>query len=168
MKNGLIIMLSAAITVSGFRTIKAATPVETGVCIFIVVTVTATAAWVGIECCQPSFRCTSDPENPGTNWCSTMTRTAARNSGLVQAGPNYRTYAGCMKICATNSAASDNLEVAPELVVEKSTDLLTWTVCGVMEATYNGEIEWRDPSPMVRQCFYRVRSVYPESPLKKL
>ena len=130
------------------------------VCIFILITVTAAGAVVVVRCCQPSYRCTSDPESPGTNWCSTMTRMAAKGSGLVQAGPNFRSYTACMRICATNTTATaDGPESEPQLVVEKSTDLLTWTNCGVMEMTWNGEIEWRDPAPMERQCFYRVRQV---------
>ena len=62
-----------------------------------------------------------------------------------------------MRICATNTtAAATPMDADPKLVVEKSTDLKTWTSCGVMETTWDGEIEWRDPEPPVRQCFYRV------------
>lgn len=139
------------------------------VCIFIIITTAGTGAVVVVRCCQPSYRCTSDPEQPGTNWCSTMTRTAAKGSGLVQAGPNFRSYAGCMRICATNIVTSGftEPESEPKLVVEKSTDLKTWTVGGIMEMTWNGEIEWRDPDPPARQCFYRVRMVEVPTPQAK-
>ncbi len=97
-----------------------------------------------------------------------MTRKVAEASGLVQAGPNYRTEAACMRICSTNTANAISPQGSdPLLVVEKSTDLAVWTSVGLMEMTWNGEIEWQDPEPPVRQCFYRVRQVAAQSPLSK-
>jgi len=135
--------------------------INTPLCVFIIIVVTATGAAVVVRSCRPSWRCTSDPENPGTNWCSTMTRTAAAASGYVQGGPNYRTEQACLRICSTNAAAATPLDADPLLVVEKSTDLKTWTACGVMAMEFDGEIEWRDPEPMTSQCFYRVHQVWP-------
>jgi hypothetical protein len=136
---------------------QAAAPVEAGVCLLVVVVVGTVGVSAAIHACSPSYGCISDPENPGTNWCSTMTRTTAKASGLVRCGPNFKTYEACMRICATNTVADTYTE--PDWVVETSYNLVDWTAQGLLEPDFNGEIVWNDPEPVGMAKFYRVKVV---------
>ena len=162
MKRILLAVITAVKLLNAPAPVQAATPIEAGVCIVIGAIITSAGISIVIHSCQPTWRCTSDPDNPGTNWCSTLTRRTAEKAGLVQVGPNFRSFAACMRICSTNSAPSGlpPLEPEPMLVVFRSTDLVTWTATGMLEMDYDGGMSWTDPEPAEAECcFYQVREI---------
>ena len=156
MKRMILALLAAGRIAFAPQQAQAAAPIEAGICIGIAVI----GAAVIIRACQPTWRCTSDPENPGSaNWCSAMPRSIAQRNGLIQVGPNYRTYAACMRICSTNGAASYlPPDADPLLVVFRSTDLITWSAVGLLEMDYDAGLSWTDPEPPSAECcFYQVK-----------
>lgn len=164
MKRILLALITAVKLLNAPAPVQAATPIEAGVCIVIGAIVTSAGVAIVIQSCQPTWRCTSDPDNPGptNNWCSTMTRSAAQKSGLVQVGPNFRSYRACMRICSTNQTNSLPPEPEPEpmLVVYRSYNLCDWLAVGLLEMDYDGGMSWTDPEPAEAECcFYQVREI---------
>lgn len=165
------------------------------VSITIILITGGTVTYVVVQMFKPSYRCWGDPENPGTNWCSTMTMLTGRKSGLVGPGINFRSYKKCMCICTTNCTGTNALALylrgtnssqsftsnsaPPDMlemyVVQKSYDLHTWISCGVLQDvggdTDDGRylLEYREPQETGRQCLFRVMVAYVEDPalLKK-
>ena len=160
----------------------------TVLCVSIVLGAGYATYTVIIKSCRPTWRCYMDPDNPGTNWCSTMLRQTAEKSGLVGPGINFKNEKACLWYCNTNPPPTlkfNNQGVLEGLVepvtiytepsgfvlievVQRSTNMEVWEDVGVLEMNYNGEWEYREEvSNLAPQMFWRVVGrLYPVTNVK--
>lgn len=108
---------------------------------------------VCVKSCQPVYYCVRD-EDAALDYCLITTRRDANAAGLtIKSGP-YKDVGKCDTSChVTNLLTGLTL---PLVTIEKSTDLVNWTVCAVTPGTLDC-FEWSETNSVDQTCFYRAR-----------
>lgn len=108
---------------------------------------------VCVRSCQPVYYCVRDDE-ANLDYCIITTRRDAQAEGLkIKAGP-FKDVEKCDTSChVTNLLTGLTL---PVVIIEKSTDLVNWTVHAQTPGTLDC-FEWSETNRVDQTCFYRAR-----------
>ena len=108
---------------------------------------------VCVKSCQPVYYCVQDDE-AAMDYCMITTRRDAAAAGLTIKGGPFKDVEKCDTSChVTNLLTGLSL---PLVTIEKSTDLVTWTVCGSVAGTLDC-FEWSETNRVDQAAFYRAR-----------
>ena len=113
------------------------TAIELGVFISIV----GTTSFVVVKVLRPTWRCALELDETGrpeTNYCTTMSGMAIRNSGMIVCPHvNWRSRAACERICTSNVVAQADGDPwddpSMSLVIEGTVDGTNWVQLGKAE-----------------------------------
>jgi len=122
------------------------------ICIVVVTALATTGIVIMVSSCKPKYFVIHDEEN-NLKYCKITTRREANLEGLkIVAGP-FKDAQQCDRAAhPTNLLAMATAMVT----IEKSTDLINWTVAGQTPGTIDC-FEWDYTNSVSGACFFRVR-----------